>query len=182
MSTRYDNTIRASILVFSFVFLGLTGCSSVAPKPVVVDTQAQVLGPINPELQQSFSEALVLLRDQKFSEAEQQLLLLTAKYPSFAGPWTNLALAQNRQEKYEEALVSIELALQLDANFCQAIALKGLIFREMGQFIQAKEQYQQAMVCNPSDTLSLFNLGVLSDLYLHDEPAALHYLMTHLGL
>lgn len=181
MSTRYDNAIRASLLALSFVITGLVGCSTVAPKPVVVDTQADVLGPISPELQQSFSEALVLLRDQKFSEAEQQLLLITANYPNFSGPWTNLAIAQNKQQKYAEALGSLEKALQQDVNFCQAVALKGLVLREMGQFQQAKQQYQQALVCDPNDLLSLFNLGVLADLYLYDEPAALHYYERYLA-
>ncbi len=178
MSTPFVNLVR---LVVSLAFVQLTACSLLQPKPEVVDTQAAVLGPLDPELQQGFSEALVLLRDQEYVEAESALLALTAKFPNFAGPWSNLAIAQSQQDKYDEALISIDRALIQDEKFCQAVAFKGVVLRELGEFQQAKKQYQAALECNPNDTLSLYNLGVLSDLYLHDEVAALSYYQQYLA-
>lgn len=177
MLTPFAKLLRLTVLL---ALIGSTGCSLLTPKPEVVDTQEAVLGPIDPELQQGFSDALVLLRDEEFAEAEALLITLTSKFPAFAGPWSNLAIAQSQQEKYAEALVSIDKSLAEDAAFCQAVSLKGVVLRELGQFQQAKEQYLAALKCNPEDALSLYNLGVLSDLYLHDEVAALGYYQQYL--
>lgn len=177
MLTPFAKLLRLTVL---FTLMGATGCSLLTPKPEVVDTQEAVLGPIDPELQQGFSDALVLLRDEEFAEAETLLIALTSKFPAFAGPWSNLAIAQSQQEKYTEALISIDKSLAEDESFCQAVSLKGVVLRELGQFQQAKEQYLAALKCNPEDALSLYNLGVLSDLYLHDEVAALGYYQQYL--
>jgi tetratricopeptide (TPR) repeat protein len=177
MLTPFAKLLRLTLLL---ALMGATGCSLLAPKPEVIDTREAVLGPIDPELQQGFSEALVLLRDEEYAEAEALLIELTSKFPAFAGPWSNLAIAQSQQEKYAEALISIDKSLAEDESFCQAVSLRGVVLRELGQFKQAKEQYLAALKCNPEDALSLYNLGVLSDLYLHDEVAALGYYQQYL--
>ncbi len=177
MLTRSANLAR---LILFVAFVGLSGCSIFTPKPEVVDTQAAVLSPIPAELQQAFSDALVLLRDEEFAEAEKSLLDITSEFPKYSGPWSNLAIAQSEQEKFEEALLSIDSALIQDENFCQALSLKGVILRELGKFMLAKEQYLAALACDPGDALTLYNLGVLSDLYLHDNETALLYYQQYL--
>lgn len=177
MSMPFDKLMRTAMLVG---LITLTGCSMFTPKPVVVDTQEDILGPIDPALEQGFSDALVLLRDEQYAEAEQALLVLTNTFPNFAGPWSNLAIAQSKQEKYKEALTSLDEALKHDEKFCQALSLKGVVLRELGDFQLAKDHYKAALICNPEDHLSLYNLGVLSDLYLHDEAAALSYYQQYL--
>ena len=174
--------------VYSFVLavliLLLVGCSANAPKPVVVDTKASsttAVAPINADLQQRFLDALVLLRDEEFVEAETAFNDLTTEYPGYPGPWSNLAIAQNKQEKYEQALTSLDKALEIDQDFCQALSLKGVNSRELGQFQQAKEYYQAAIKCNPADNLSIYNLGVLADMYLQDEATALAYYQEYLS-
>lgn len=177
MSMPFVNVLRCVLFIF---FISLSGCSVFTPKPVVVDTQETVLGPIDPILQQGFGDALALLRDKKFEEAEVLLLDLTATFPAFAGPWTNLAIAQGQRMDFNSALSSINNALAVDAKFCQAVAYKGVVLRELGQFKKAKDQYLVALACNPNDHLSLYNLGVLSDLYLHDNVAALDYYQRYI--
>ena len=168
-------------LSFLLAAVLLSGCSIFTPKPVVVDTQADVLGAIPAELEQSFGDALELLQDEEYEEAEKLLLVVTQKFPNFAGPWSNLAIAQSKQEKYDAALVSIDNALQQDEKFCQAVSLKGVVLRELGQFKQAKDQYLVALSCNPNDIMTLYNIGVLSDLYLHDNVTALSYYQKYLA-
>ena len=168
-------------LSFLLAAVSLSGCSVFTPKPVVVDTQADVLGPIPPELQQTFGDALELLQNEEFEEAENLLLDVTKKFPDFAGPWSNLAISQSKQEKYDAALVSVDNALKQDDEFCQAVSLKGVILRELGQFKQAKDQYLSALSCNPNDIMTLYNIGVLSDLYLHDNVTALSYYQKYLA-
>lgn len=178
MSTLFVKCMRLILLLAAVL---LSGCSMFTPKPVVVDTQADVLGAIPAELQQSFGDALELLQDEEYEDAETLLLEVTQKYPNFAGPWSNLAIAQSKQEKYDEALVSVDNALQQDEKFCQAISLKGVVLRELGQFKEAKDQYLAALVCNPNDIMTLYNIGVLSDLYLHDNVTALSYYQKYLA-
>lgn len=178
MSTLSVKCMRLSFLLAAVL---LSGCSIFTPKPVVVDTQADVLGPIPAELQQSFGDALELLQDEEYESAEELLLEVTQKFPGFAGPWANLAIAQSKQEKYDAALISIDSALQQDENFCQAVSLKGVVLRELGQFKQAKDQYLSALSCNPNDIMTLYNIGVLSDLYLHDNVTALSYYQKYLA-
>lgn len=177
MSMLYANLLR---LVLAAICIVSSGCSLFTPKPEVVDTQEAVLGPIDAELQKSFSEALVLLRDEEFVEAEALLLAVTKKFPNFAGPWANLAIAQSKQEKFTQALESLDKALLEDEQFCPAISHKGVVLRELGQFQQAKEQYIAALACNPNDVMAIYNLGVLSDLYMHDEASALAYYQQYL--
>ena len=144
-------------------------------KPEVVDTQAAVLGPIPEALQQAYGDALALMQDEEFVAAEEKLLDITVKYPTYAGPWSNLSIAQSKQEKFDQALLSIDKSLLQDSEFCQAMSLKGVVLRELGKFKLAKEQYLVALKCDPNDSLTLYNLGVLSDLYLHDNVTALSY-------
>jgi tetratricopeptide (TPR) repeat protein len=177
MLMRFANIFRLGLLVS---IVGLSGCSIFTPKPEVVDSQADVLGPIPPKLQQAFGDALGLMQNEEFSAAEKLLIEITLKFPSYAGPWSNLAIAQSKQEKFEEALASIDKALQQDENFCQALSFKGVVLRELGRFKLAKEQYLAALACNPNDILTVYNLGVLSDLYLHDNVTALSYYQQYL--
>lgn len=174
---RFANIFRLGLLVS---IVGLSGCSIFTPKPEIVDSQADVLGPIPPKLQQAFGDALGLMQNEEFSAAEKLLIEITLKFPSYAGPWSNLAIAQSKQQKFEEALASIDKALQQDENFCQALSFKGVVLRELGRFKLAKEQYLAALACNPNDILTVYNLGVLSDLYLHDNVTALSYYQQYL--
>ena len=162
------------------LFVGLSGCSPMQPKPVIVDTQAQVEAALPLKLEQQFTEALALLRDKEFKQAEQLLLVITTKYPAYAGPWSNLAIAQLSLQQFDASLLSIDKALSVDGKFCPSLSLKGVVLRELGRFAEAKTVYLHAIECDPSDVMSLYNLGVLSDLYLHDEVSALFYYQSYL--
>lgn len=177
MSMSFDNLIR---VLFLLAVIVLSGCSGLQPKPKVVDAQVTTETILTPELTEMFADALTLLRDEEFDEAEQLLLTVTKKYSDYAGPWTNLAIAQLSLEKYDESLLSINKALTVDESFCQSLSLKGVILRELGQFTNSKSAYLKAIECDSSDMISLYNLGVLSDLYLHDEASALFYYQRYL--
>ena len=173
----FASIIRFLVLV---LFVGLSGCSLLKSQPEVIDNQAQTKGALAPELEQMFANALGLLRDKEFEQAEQELLLITNKYPDYAGPWSNLAIAQLSLKKYEPSLESIDAAINIDSDFCPSIAFKGVVLRELGKFTDAKTAYLQAIECDPDDVASIYNLGVLADLYLHDATTALFYYQTYL--
>ena len=163
------------------IFFGLSGCGLFQTKPEIVDNQVETEAAIDPELQSMFVDAMALLRDGEFEQAEQALLVITQKYPNFAGPWSNLAIAQLSLKKYEDGLTSINASLKVDEKFCASLSLKGVILRELGKFEDAKVSYLQAIECEPKDNLSIYNLGVLADLYMHDEISALFYYQTYLA-
>lgn len=177
MLMQFAKCVRLPLLI---IMVGLSGCSMFTPKPEVVDTQAAELGRIPTELQNGYGEVLALMQDEEFVAAEVMLLDITAKFPTYAGPWSNLSITQSKQENFEQALISIDQSLLQDAAFCPAMSIKGIVLRELGKFKQAKEQYLAALVCDPSDALTLYNLGVLSDLYLHDYAKALSYYQQYL--
>lgn len=180
MSMLFVNTVRGCCLLIA-IAIGISGCSSVPPKPKVIDTQEAVTEKtLSAELTQSFADALTLLRDEKFQQSEVMLLNITSEYPDFAGPWSNLAIAQLSLEKYDDSLMSINKSLAVDEKFCPSLSLKGIILRELGRFSEAKAAYLSAIECNPEDMISLYNLGVLSDLYLHDDASALFYYERYL--
>lgn len=183
MSMLFAKVLRCYVL---FLLIGLGGCSLLQPKPApkpkpeIVDTQAQTEAALSLELEQDFTHALVLLRDEEFEQAKQVLAEITTEYPDYAGPWANLAIAQLSLQQYDESLLSIDKSLAVDEGFCPSLPLKGVILRELGQFSEAKIVYLQAIECDPSDITSLYNLGILSDLYLHDEISALFYYQSYL--
>ncbi len=180
MSMLFVNTVRGCCLLIA-ITIGISGCSSVPPKPKVIDTQEAVTEKtLSAELTQSFADALTLLRDEKFQQSEVMLLNITSEYSDFAGPWSNLAIAQLSLEKYDDSLMSINKSLEVDEKFCPSLSLKGIILRELGRFSEAKAAYLSAIECNPEDMISLYNLGVLSDLYLHDDASALFYYERYL--
>jgi len=178
----FVNTVRGCCLLIAItITIGISGCSSVPPKPKVIDAQEAVTEKtLSAELTQSFADALTLLRDEKFQQSEVMLLNITSEYPDFAGPWSNLAIAQLSLEKYDDSLMSINKSLAVDEKFCPSLSLKGIILRELGRFSEAKAAYLSAIECNPEDMISLYNLGVLSDLYLHDDASALFYYERYL--
>jgi len=174
--------LRAPILLLAILLL--QACSLLTPKPEVVDSQAQQLGPLREGLTEEFSAALELLSEQDFEQAKQALLVVTEKYPQFPGPWVNLGISQLNMKEYEDSLLSLNKAIEIKADFCAAHSVAGIVQRELGQFKEARSSYETAIQCDPQDINSIYNLGVLLDLYLHDEAAALdHYqqYMARLG-
>lgn len=152
----------------------LAGCQLFATKPKIKDDKAG-LAPISEELVKAYNQGLNLLKKEKYLEAEQHWQQTAAQWTDFPGVWTNLALSQWHLEQYEPALVSTTKALEIDAEFCPAFALHGLLQRENGQFDAAKQSYEKALVCEPDNPDVPLNLGILYDLYLQDLPQALSY-------
>lgn len=173
--------VNLKTLFAGMLILFLHGCSLMGSKPVVVDSQAAEAAPLPEQLQQDFAGALALLDEENYDDALVSLLAVTEQYPTYPGPWVNLAITQLKLEQYEDALASVDRAIILDAEFCQAPSLKGIIERQLGKFKESKISYEKALACNPNDINSLYNLGVLLDLYLHEEAKALEYYQVYLA-
>lgn len=177
MSTPFANIKH---IIISLTLMTLSGCGLFQTQPEIVDNHLETESAIDPKLQSLFVDALALLRDEEFDEAEKKLVTITSTYPDFAGPWSNLAIAQLSLKKYDASLLSVNKSLAIDEKFCSSLSLKGVILRELGKFEEAKMSYLAAVDCNPRDNLSIYNLGVLADLYMHDEISALFYYQSYL--
>lgn len=174
--------LRTPALVAALLLL--QACSLLTAKPEVIDSQAQQLGPLPEGLSEEFSAALELLAEQEFEQAKQALQAVTAKHPQFPGPWVNLGISQLNLKEYDDSLASLKKAIEIKTDFCSAHSVSGIVQRELGLFKEACSSYEIAIQCDPQDINSIYNLGVLLDLYLHDGAAALdHYqqYMARLG-
>lgn len=152
----------------------LSGCGFWNAKPQLQDSQAEQ-APIPDELIKAYNQGLALLKNDKFIEAEEHWQQTAAQWPEYPGVWSNLALTLWHLEQYQPALESAEKALAIDAEFCPVQAVHGLLLRESGQFAEAIEAYEKALICNPEDANVPLNLGILYDLYLQDLAQALVY-------
>lgn len=156
----------------SFVLLLNLAACSVVPQMQDSRTQAE---PIPEVVAQAYQQGLTLLQQQQYAQALEHWQHMAQNWPDYPGVWSNLALAQWHLAAYEQALTSTQQALALDAQFCPALSLQGLLLRQQGQFQQALDSYQQALSCDPDNADIAFNLGVLYDLYLQDITQALVY-------
>ncbi|WP_419810402.1 hypothetical protein [Bacterioplanoides sp.] len=173
---------QATVLVLAALML--SACSVFQSAPEVVDS-GPVEQPLPAELPALYAQGLSLLQDVDDAEdtssakqAAQQTALahwqtLSEQYPAYPGVWTNLALSQYQMMDYDESLVSLNKAQQLDSQYCPAFKLKGLVLRELGQFRDAESSYLAAAQCDPQDANVPYNLGILYDLYLADLDKAL---------
>lgn len=165
----------ASVIIFSFF---LSACSLLSTKPEVVDNQQGAV-PLTEEVIDAFGVALELMSEEKYQEASDVLIPLSEANPTLTGVWANLAICQQQLEQYEDAVTSASKAVAINPDFCAAHKIKGINLREIGKFEEAKEAYISAIQCDPQDMESMYNLGVLLDLYIHKQDQALYCYMEY---
>jgi DNA-binding winged helix-turn-helix (wHTH) protein/TolB-like protein/tetratricopeptide (TPR) repeat protein len=102
------------------------------------------------------------------AEAERHLEAAIAADPEFAAAYAALAdvyiaefyyANRPRAEAFELATPLLERAVELDARFGPALALKGLILLETGDYPRASEQLTEAVRLAPSDAKAYLWLG-----------------------
>lgn len=130
-------------------------------------------GEVPTALSNMYKRGVTLMKSERYPQAKDLWLAASERFPDFPGVWVNLALSQYHVESYEEAKEALDKALTLDAEFCPAYKTQGLVARELGDFKLAEQSYISAIECAPEDGNVRRNLGILYDLYLHDERKAL---------
>ena len=175
------------LLISSLFLLALAGCvSQLDPKPQV-DEQVQVI-PIteNPYLANRlkvdavalgrFEGAKRAVEKEQWQQAEAELNWLIENRPNLSGPYLGLALLHKENNRPEQSEAYFKQAISVNANNIQAYNQYGIFLREQGEFKRAEMVYQQALEIWPDSTDTHRNLGVLYDLYLGNQKAALaHY-------
>lgn len=156
-----------------FACLALAACAS-GPSTQSGDNTANVK--VDPQAQADFAQALQALKSGRDQDAQLMLTSMTQKYPSLAGPFTNLGLLYIKKGKFEEAKQALLQATTIKPDDAIAYNHLGVAYRELGEIKQAQQAYEQALKLKPDYADAHLNIGILFDVYLNDlNQALLHY-------
>lgn len=89
--------------------------------------------------------------------------------------YNNLALVQAKSQRRDEAITSLERALQLDPHLAEAHNNLGTLFYEARNFEAARRQFEQALIDEPASLATRFNLARTANM-MNDNQAAVFYL------
>ncbi len=124
-------------------------------------------------LRRDFEQAVVCLNNGDFEQAIELLEGVVYGSPEVTAPYINLAIAYRKIGIPQEAEEYLKTALELFPGHPVASNEYGLLLRKAGRFAEARALYEQALMSFPEYLPARKNLGVLCDLYLHDQECAL---------
>ncbi len=156
----------------------LMACSGASKKPAIVlqETPKDALPVLTEAQKQRYKDALTLMGDQKFDQAETIFSELLLSQPKLTGALVNLAVIKKNQKKQEDAQALLEKALVINPNFVEALLQQALIFQDKGEFSKAEDLLRRAEAIDSTHPMVNYNLGVLYELYLQDYALAIkHY-------
>lgn len=178
------NVRRASCwLGFAMVALLAAGCGAqpkrsapaAATKSEPEAPAAKRGGADKGDPQARFDEALKLMKARQTKDAREAFLGLARDFPSFSGPFTDLAILQAKANQPTLAIDNFEKATRLNADNATAWNWLGTLYRERKDYQKAESAYQTALRLKPNLASSHLNLGLLNDLYLRRPQEALNH-------
>ncbi|UCG31900.1 MAG: tetratricopeptide repeat protein [Phycisphaerales bacterium] len=107
-----------------------------------------------------FNMGLVLLRQDRVSEAAESFQRVLDSDPNHAGALGKLAGLLAGQGALAEAEVLCQRALSVEANSAEALATLGSIYSETGRFDEADALLKRAIEAAPSYAEAYYNSGV----------------------
>ena len=171
--------IKAAVAVLFALLLAACASMDDQPSSAAVDrigTDAAggktIAGPtvVVPEIRGEnalhFDEAVALIREQRYLEAEIVLLAITADQPELAGPWINLGQVYVALNQSEDARLAFAAAVTVNPLNCTAHNELGLLARRDGDFESAEQHYLRCLEQVPGHGPTYLNLGILYELYL----------------
>lgn len=124
-------------------------------------------------------QALALMRDRQYSEAEQVWKAALESEPGHPLAALNLAIAYGQQGKLSEAGGMLRRLLRDNPGNSIAYNELGVIERRSGQLREAEDAYRKAIRLRPDYALPHWNMGVLCDLYQQDADCAMHHYRSY---
>jgi tetratricopeptide (TPR) repeat protein len=123
-----------------------------------------------------FERAVVMLNEQKYTQAIELLEKVIEQSPGVTAPYIDIAIAYQRIGELEQAEENLKTALRLFPDHPVASNEYGLLYRKTGRFSEARVIYEKVIERFPDYYPVHRNLGILCDLYLNDLSCALeHY-------
>lgn len=173
--------IKSTLIILS---LALASCSS-SPDRKDTDQLPVTTTPLNAEKElknttaselEEYKQAMRHLKDGKLDKSKEILLEFMQQRPSLAGPWSNLGLIYLKQNKLDDAEKAISEALKRNPKQAHALSLMGYIESKKGNFLKAREHYQNAVKYKNNYSTAHYNLALLYDIYFQDiAKAVIHY-------
>lgn len=137
---------------------------------------------LTPSNRTLFDQAVQLIKDEVWVEAEKVLVKIEATQPNTAAISTNLALCIYRQGDTERAWALLTQVEQQYPRYVDGYLLAAQLFQEEGAFKAANNRLLAAQELEPSSRIIAYNLGIINELYLHDYSAAIKYYDRYLKL
>lgn len=154
--------------------------SVVTPPPIAVPTPqpspatvAKAGSQLDPQTQKSYQAALAAMQNNQDASAEGLLTAVIKARPEFVEARANLGIVLFRLGRFPRAEEELKRVIVDDPKNIVAYNYLGIVYRNNGQFVQAKDMYMQALNINAGYANAQLNLGILYDLYLRDLPKAM---------
>jgi tetratricopeptide (TPR) repeat protein len=119
--------------------------------------------------------ALALHQQGQIGQARQQYAAILAAEPGHAAGHHYLGLLEHQSGNYGPALQHLQTAVQSDQAQAFYWVNLGNLLKDLQRPQEAEEAYQHALAQEPNDTLALYNLGHLYQLYARWSDAAAGY-------
>jgi tetratricopeptide (TPR) repeat protein len=101
-------------------------------------------------------------RKEKFKQAEESFRLAAQRSQGNPYFYNTLATFYIRNKDFDRALKTLMFSLELDKNFYNTYFLLGIVYANKGNAIEARRNFEKALLLNPSDSTSKRYLEALS--------------------
>ncbi|MCP2605106.1 tetratricopeptide repeat protein [Candidatus Aminicenantes bacterium AH-873-B07] len=118
---------------------------------------------INPDFPEAHNNLGIIYQHMGFLDKAKEEYLKAVSYPRYPHkelPYYNLALLSLTQDKAEQALNYIDLALRENDKYGMGYNLKGTILEKLGDLEGAINNYKKALKIVPEEVNFMFNLAV----------------------
>jgi len=159
-----------------------TAPQAASAAPTATPAPALDATPIPPRAAQQYSQAILMMKSGKVTDAELEFKQLIVAYPQYAGPQLNLGLLYLHGSKLTDAETAFKAALQSTPGNPVAGDELGIVERKLGKFSEAEAAYLRAISAEPNYAPAHLNLGVLYDLYLAEPQKALEQYERYLEI
>ena len=162
--------VKHLVMLVALSFL-LTACA-IAPDQKASTTKEENVV-VDPDVQQLFDKAVVLLKQKDYDNAITLLNTVVAREHRLTAPYIDLGMAYREKGNNKKAEANLMKALDIDLANPVANNELGLLYRSLGRFNDAKKAYTNALTRHPDYLPVIRNLGILCDIYLNNLDCAL---------
>lgn len=142
----------------------------------VQETGLSSTGNIGQADRELYRTGITALYNDELSSARHIFTGFIRQHPDLAGAYSNLALIEYKQEKFEEAIKLTDKAISLNPDQAQAYHIRAQSYVKLGKIHEARADYTKAVELKPDYIQAQYNLALLYDIYLQDiENAIKHY-------